>query len=74
MGYDDLYDDDVTTSYVNFADIQWRGELLAMLSDDHLRAIRSIIIKEYPVQFYKDTPFWLKLNSLIADNTGDDFD
>lgn len=23
---------------------------------------------------YKDTPFWLKLNSLIADNAGDDFD
>lgn len=74
MDYDDLYDDNLPLYGVDFSGIGWFGDPLSNLTDDHLRAIMAIIIKEFDERTYKDTPFWVKLNSLIADNAGDDFD
>ena len=74
MDYEDLYSvEDYPRYDINFSSVSWFGELLSDLNDDHLRAIRTIIVNDFDERTYKDTPFWIKLNSLIANDAGDDF-
>lgn len=76
MDYEDIYDEKFPLYLyeLNFSSVSWFGNSLSDLTDDHLRAIRSIVLNNYNKRTYKDTPFWVKLNSLIADDAGADFD
>ena len=76
MDYEDYYlnDENLSLYELIFSSVSWFDNPLSDLTDDHLRAIRSIVLNNYDEREYKDTPFWIKLNSLIADDAGADFD